>query len=95
METLLGSLDKLAVPISIFTALFAGSAWLSNLHNKVDNLTDSMKSIEVIRDASEKRDSEQDSRLARIEGKLDIVINHLSNWGIREKKSITPRASAH
>lgn len=93
MNELSDALGKLAIPLSVASALFAGSAWITTLHNKVDDLSDTVKAVVVDQRAGREADVIQDTSLARMEGKLDLIINHLSNWGVHVKKNSVPSSN--
>lgn len=87
--------SKLAVPITIGSLFFYGSASLVTTHVKVEEMGSRISALaldqKIDRERSEKSNSDQDQALARIEGKLEVIVNHISNWGYRDKKANAPR----
>ena len=77
-------LSKLSVPLGIVTTIIGGSAWLTTTHNKVDAIDKDLSSFTVQWQEQRGKLSDQvnaqDSRLSRIEGKLDLLIENMRAW---------------
>lgn len=76
---LLTLLTKWTAPLAALTALFGGIAWLTSLHNIAQTnereISFLKKDFDQFRTGIYLKISTLDERMARIEGKLDIVIN--------------------
>jgi len=80
----LAYLAKLSVPLGVATTLLGGSAWLTTTHNKVETIE---KDLTVFTEQWHQQKSKlydqvngQDSRLSRIEGKLDMLIETMEHF---------------
>lgn len=75
------ALSRWSVPIGVLTTVIGGSAWLTTTHNKVNQIDSDMTTLRAEFNVSKDRISDrlldQDQRLSRIEGKLDIVIREV------------------
>lgn len=77
----LSILAKLSVPLGVATTIFGGSAWLTTTHNTVVETQQELEEMKA--DTKENRKavyqklSNQDERLSRMEGKIDIIIQNM------------------
>lgn len=88
-------LAKLSVPLGVATTIIGGSAWLTTMHNKVETIEKEFGSftVEYQEGKSKVLDkvNNQDSRLSRIEGKLDLLIENLQTIRRRKNEGNYPR----
>lgn len=74
----LAYLSKLSVPFGVITTIIGGSAWLTTTHTKVE-MIEKQFTVFAAEYSEEKgkildKVNDQESKLSRIEGKLDILI---------------------
>lgn len=74
-------LSKWSVPIGVLTSVMGGSAWLTTTHNTVEHIQ--AEAQEIKEDIREHKSNiyeklyNQDQRLSRIEGKLDLLVDEM------------------
>lgn len=77
MDNTFDFLSRVSIPLGVATSIIGGSAWLTTTHNRVENLSEEVAYLRVeLKEEGEKR-QHSDSRLARMEGKIDIIIQDI------------------
>jgi hypothetical protein len=74
-------IGKWSTSIAVITTISGGAAWLTTTRNDVHHLSSKViymqKEMDTfVRDSHHKRNI-NDSRLSRIEAKLDMILNHM------------------
>jgi len=79
MQTLGIFLNKWSIPITSISALFGGSLWVTALFQQIEQtalgLADTKKQVAKLEDHIRS----QNERLARIEGKLDMLMHRMKS----------------
>lgn len=90
MENILDLFTKLSIPLGVLTAVIGGSAWLTTTHDKVETIEKDLSSFTTMWQEQKERLASQvnaqDSRLSRMEGKLDLLLENIKSWRDRHGK---------
>ncbi len=84
MDELLG---KWSTPFALATAISGGAAWLTTTRNDVQYLASQVETIQVDLDKFNEKANDQDSRLSRMEAKIDMIIDYMK----RQRHDPPPR----
>jgi hypothetical protein len=71
--------SKVSVPLGVITTILGGGAWLTTMHNKLEETQVHFAYISKAVGDQRAKSAEYESRLSRIEGKLDIVIDTMEH----------------
>lgn len=71
------SFNKWAVPFGMLVSMCGGILWFAETSNDVKHLAKYVEKIENDTDDLKKEDKRINDRLGRMEGKLDIIVDHV------------------